>query len=183
MEMIGEGWKKYLSPIIDMKIEKDNIYLGDCKELIRELTDKSIDLIIMDPPYLFQKGGYGHSEIAKRKGDSKNELSQISNGFDLSILDECIRVLKKINIYIWCSKMQLPLLFKYFENKEINFDLLCWHKTNPIPTQNNIYLQDTEFCFFAREKGVPLYGDYHTRKKYWVTAINQKEKNYMGIRQ
>jgi len=32
-------------------LEVNNIYLGDCLELMRELEDKSVDAVITDPPY------------------------------------------------------------------------------------------------------------------------------------
>lgn len=32
-------------------IEPDNIYLGDCLEILKQMPDKSVDLIWMDPPY------------------------------------------------------------------------------------------------------------------------------------
>lgn len=85
-------------------------------------------------------------------------------------------MLKKINIYIWCSKAQIGKFINYFESKKCNIDLLTWHKTNPIPTCNNTYLSDTEYCIFAREKGVKLYGNYHTKKKYYVSQINVADK-------
>jgi len=34
-----------------MKIEPDNIYCGDCLELMKEMPDKSVDLVLTDPPY------------------------------------------------------------------------------------------------------------------------------------
>lgn len=34
-----------------MEIKENNIYLGDAYELIKDLPDKSVDLIITDPPY------------------------------------------------------------------------------------------------------------------------------------
>lgn len=37
----------------------NNITLGDCYKVIKEIPDNSIDLVIIDPPYLFQKGGLG----------------------------------------------------------------------------------------------------------------------------
>jgi site-specific DNA-methyltransferase (adenine-specific) len=37
-------------------LKKNNIYLGDCINLMKQLDDKSIDLLISDPPYnLFAK--------------------------------------------------------------------------------------------------------------------------------
>ena len=32
-------------------LERNSIYIGDSYELIKEIPDKSIDLIVIDPPY------------------------------------------------------------------------------------------------------------------------------------
>ena len=45
-------------------MEINKIYLGDAYELIKQVTDKSIDLVIIDPPYEFVMGGKGKSDIA-----------------------------------------------------------------------------------------------------------------------
>lgn len=101
----------------------------------------------------------------------------MSNGFSEEILDELVRVMKKINIYVFCSQKQLPLLINYFiKERGCNWNLLTWHKTNPVPACKNKYLSDTEYVFFAREKGVPVYGEYKTKKTYYVTPLNTKEK-------
>lgn len=45
-------------------LEPNNIYLGDCLDLMRELPDKSVDAVITDPPYAsWDKGhiGMGYS--------------------------------------------------------------------------------------------------------------------------
>ena len=57
---------------------------------------------------------------------------------------------------------------------------MCWHKTNPVPACGNKYLTDTEFILFFREKGVKVYGTYETKKTYYVTPTNQKEKKLYG---
>ena len=107
---------------------------------------------------------------------SGQSIDSVSKGIDLSIFDEFCRILKKINIYIWCSKAQIGKIINYFENKKCNIELLTWHKTNPIPACNNTYLSDTEYCIFAREKGVKLYGNYHTKKKYYISQCNVADK-------
>lgn len=238
-------------PIAENKLPINEILLGDSYELIKNIPSKSIDLIITDPPYQFNMGGSGHSEIALRKSKQKDAIYKldtkltkkmsgggcfgtknrkcysdiadtdtfneeevqkaydkyitylsehgkdeeserlrviynaqrnklntrfISDGITNEILDECCRVLKKINIYIWCNKNQLRQLIDYFDNKGCNIDLLTRHKTNPIPTCNNTYLSDTEYLVFAREKGVKLGGSFATKRKYYVTEINVKDK-------
>ena len=146
----------------------------DCIEGIKQLPDKSVDLVVTDPPYLIKSmNGGGFIKNRPYKKDLDNDLIK---GFSESILDELCRVMKKINIYIWCSKEQIAWLLSYFQNKGANIDLLTWHKTNPTPACNNNYLPDTEYIVFAREKGVKIYGTYQTKKKYYITPINSKDK-------
>lgn len=155
-------------------LELNRIYCMDCIEGIKQLPDKSVDLVVTDPPYLIKSmSGGGFIKNRPYKKDLDNDLIK---GFSESILDELCRVMKKINIYIWCSKEQIAWLLSYFQNKGANIDLLTWHKTNPTPACNNNYLPDTEYIVFAREKGVKIYGTYQTKKKYYITPINSKDK-------
>lgn len=147
---------------------------GDCLELMRHLQDKSVDLVVTDPPYDVH-AGKGGGAFGNRS--SYKEIEFMSSGFDESVLNELIRVMKKINIYIFCSQKQIPFLIHYFhEQHGCNWNLLTWHKTNPVPACKNKYLSDTEYIFFAREKGVPVNGEYKTKKTYYVTPLNTKEK-------
>ena len=66
---------------------------------------------------------------------------------------------------------------KHYEDKGCNVDLLVWHKTNPIPTCNNKYLSDLEYCVFARDPGVGLGGTYETKTKLFETACNKDDKD------
>ena len=216
-----------------MKFEDmiNTIQLGNCYELIKNIPDKSIDLIIIDPPYEYTTGGCGKNQTGEYKAlfDRKNknrtdlkrftdnglkninekfetnrneiikkyldkgfnykkanvwadkeisrlDIKHISSGFDFDLLDELDRVMRHIYIYIWCSKWQVEPLLKHYIDKNCNFDILTWHKTNPTPTMNNTYANDTEYLIMAREKGTTLYGDYDTKKKYWVTPANVNDK-------
>ena len=105
-----------------------------------------------------------------------NELIGLKDGFDLRVLDMLIPKMKKINMYIYCSKRQVKDLIEYFTNKDCNYEILTWHKQNPSPLINNNYLPDTEYVIFAREKGVRLYGNYHTKRKYYISGVNQVDK-------
>lgn len=157
------------------------IKLGDCLELLKEIPDNSIDLIVTDPPYILETDGAG---MFGKKADNYDgqryvmkNIDFMKNGISENVLDELIRVMKKINIYIWCSQKQLPIFYKYFvEKKKCNWNLLCWHKTNPTPTCGNKYLTDTEFCLFFREKGVKVYGEYATKKTFYVSVKNLEDK-------
>ena len=104
-------------------IQTNNIYHGDSYKLIKEIPDKSIDLIYTDIPYDFVGNGGGgafgekkrdyHKEyqnvsintesqrIAKNKAINSDEIKDIAFGIDWSILDEFIRIQPNIYIYIY----------------------------------------------------------------------------------
>ena len=153
------------------------LFNGDCLEVLRTLPDGCVDLVVTDPPYIIGNTGAGH--FGNRNYYA--ETAPISEGFNLEVLDECLRVLKNTNIYIWSSRAQLPIYFDYFvKGKHVNFDVLTWHKTNPTPACNNGYLADTEYLLFFRSAGVPLYGTMETKKKFYVTPTNKADKERYG---
>ena len=178
-------------------MEYDYIECGDCLELLKSIPDNSIDLIVTDPPYVVETQGAGffgkksdeYSMNYKGKkaytyGGERyvmKEISNMSDGFSENILDELCRVMKKVNLYIWCSQKQLYQLINYFViKKKCNWNLITWHKTNPIPACGNKYLSDTEYCLFFREKGVKIQGSFDTKFTYYVTPLNSKDKKQYG---
>lgn len=149
------------------------LYNGDCLEKINLVKDKSIDLAIIDPPYIVH-AGKGGGAFGNR--NNLSEINFMSNGFDLEILNKIEQKMKKINIYIYCSKKQVPMLLEYAINKKLNYDILTFNKTNPTPLCNNKYLSDTEYIIFLREKGVKIFGNYHTKFTYYIDKVNTEDK-------
>jgi DNA modification methylase len=49
-----------------------------------------------------------------------------------------------------------------------------------VPTCNNKYLSDTEYLLYFREKGVPIFGSYDTKRKFYVTPTNKADKKLWG---
>lgn len=149
------------------------IHNDDCLTMLKGIKSKSIDLVVTDPPYKVDTKGAGvYGSVAQFK-----QIECMADGIKDEVLDELCRVMKKINIYLFCSKKQLVPLINYFTNKKCNWNLLTWHKTNPVPTCSNKYLPDTEYILFFREKGVKIQGTYDTKKTYFITPINAKDKN------
>ena len=87
---------------------------GDCYKLIKDIPDKSIDLVYTDIPYLVKNMVSGTGSIKKLSGFTNDkgsqrqetrkqtflELANIMNGIDYSIFDELCRVMKYIYIYM-----------------------------------------------------------------------------------
>ena len=94
-----------------MEFELNNIYNVDAYEAIKRIPDKSIDLIVTDPPYEIDTVGSKKNNISKTFANCNNQLKTICDGIDNSILDEFMRVMKKINIYI-CLKLGKNPVFR-----------------------------------------------------------------------
>lgn len=168
-----------------MKFEDmiNTIQLGNCYEMIKDIPDKSIDLVYIDPPYDFMQkhksnnySGAGAFGKLGRTYHSELENNNIIKGIKTTqILDELCRVMKHIYIYIWCNKDQIYDYLDYFKN--CNMELLTWHKNNPIPTCNDKYLSDTEYLLMFKEKGCKIYGSYQTKSKYYISNLNKNDKD------
>lgn len=164
------------------------IKCGDAYELIKELPDNSVDLVITDPPYeIGEAHGSGIMKDSKTIAYLKEiEAANIHNGFDFKLLDELVRVLKKINIYIFCSKLQIPKYLDYFKNKNCNFEILILEKDNPPPLCGTHYLVDKEFCLFFWETGAYLHTTYKTGRTVFRFKTNEADKeiyNHPTIKQ
>lgn len=160
-------------------IEANNIYHGDCYELIKQLPDNSVDCIYTDIPYEYEQGGATKkSNVAKNIRKLEEELKQanIYDGIDYAIFNEFVRVLKNINIFIWCSKAQiLPILNWFNENTDCTFQILVWCKTNPTPMCNGNWLPDIEYCLYFN-RGTKLNNGYNLKSKYYVSKKNVEDK-------
>lgn len=164
-------------------MELNVIYNEDCYEGIKKIPDKSIDLVYIDIPYEKTKSngyysGGGAFGVEKREYQRNLRDTKLMDGIDYSILNELCRVMKKIYIYIWCSKEQiLPIMNYFIKQKECFYELMFWGKTNPTPTCNCKYLSDVEYCLMFREKGTLIYGTYNTKSKFYISETNKKDKN------
>lgn len=164
-----------------MELENKIIH-GDCLEILKQIPDNSVDLIYTDPPYLIPR----HSKKDKGKFSLKfkslySELCEYDlTDFDsLEWCEDAIRVMKKVNIYIWCSKKQIPLYFDFFIKQHgCSFYILEWIKTNPLPNYNNQYQNDKEYCLYFRKKGYCQPKDLVSAKTYFLQPINQEDKKF-----
>lgn len=160
-------------------MELNEIYYGDAYELIKQIDDKSIDLIITDPPYDIQSIRGAGIMTTRNKGTFSKEIAEngLDKGMDYAILDEFVRVLKKINVYIWCNKsMILPLLKYFVEEKKCNYEMIIWAKENPIPFCGTHYLIDKEYCLYFWEQGALIDIPFERARTVYLTKNNIEDK-------
>ena len=116
-----------------MKIEFNNIYMGDCIELIDKLDNKSIDLIITDPPYIHEgkKAGVGMLDSRPsydRKDFNMREMSDFTEDKIYDFLNKSKRLMKKPQWYIFCNEKQIPYYTMWAINNKLKFNILAWCK-------------------------------------------------------
>jgi site-specific DNA-methyltransferase (adenine-specific) len=129
------------------------LLLGDCLDKLKELDDNSVDFILTDPPYELDNHGGGQNKELHRSLSDKH-IDFISDGFDVeNVFAEFERVIKTVNMCIFCSNKQVSKIMSYWEARGYSTTCLIWHKPNPIPFGNGKYVSDIEFIIYVRGKG------------------------------
>ncbi|MDO5556923.1 MAG: site-specific DNA-methyltransferase [Clostridia bacterium] len=158
----------------------NKIYNEDCLIGIKKIPDNFVDLVIIDPPYkILNHNAGGYSDLSHTIQKYNDELynSNLTNGYDKNILYELLRVMKRINIYIFCNCEQIPFYIDFFvNNQKCKMDILIWNKTNAMPLFNNKYLTDKEYCLYFRKGGYCNPSNYEDAKTVFYYPINIKDK-------
>ena len=149
-------------------------------EIAKRATKNKIELMGKHKTYDASKSNKENMRIAMNNTNRSIDLvnSNITNGFDYKkFIEEAFRVMKKCNMFIWCSQMQIQDLMNEIKKYiDTTITILVWCKTNPIPTTNNLWLSDIEYCLYVRDKGIHLNNGYELKSKWYCSPINQKDK-------
>ncbi|MFW6247197.1 MAG: DNA-methyltransferase [bacterium] len=122
---------------------KQEIWLGDCLELIKNILDKSVDLVLTDPPYNIAKSNNFHT--MGRAGINFGDWDKNADIF--TYIKECYRILNKNGSFVVFNAWKnLGDIAKYAENVGfITKDMLRLEKKNPMPrNRDRRYITDYE---------------------------------------
>ena len=150
-------------------IEKSQLYFGDNLEVMDDLPAYSIDLIVTDPPYNFTKANCTkmYKETSKKlmsksglyDYDDETEECRIKAGFDrediFRWLNMTPRLMKKMNMYVFCSEVQVPVYAEWAEENACKFAILVWEKPLTIISKSR-YSQNAEFIVRIYDDGTAL---------------------------
>lgn len=158
-----------------------DLRLGNCYEELKKIPDKSIDLIYTDPPYDYRifnvekEEDKGTTEINKRITGYLTKVDDITaRNYDLiAFCNECMRIMKEPNIYVWCNKAQVIDYLNFFVNEHhLKYQILIWFKTNALPTYSNKYLDDCEYCLYFYSTGKCYPKNYKDAQKVYTSPLN-----------
>lgn len=156
-------------------MKENEIILGDAYELIKEVPSASIDCVYTDVPYDMSMGG-GGKFLGNRQYVKEIMSRELDKGVRPELWDEVDRVLRKNNLFVWCSKDQIPyLLNRYVVEKGWNFVILCWCKKNPTPFTRQTWLADVEYCLHLY-KGITLNDGIKNKSRWYVSSTNTYDK-------
>jgi site-specific DNA-methyltransferase (adenine-specific) len=132
-------------------LDINNIYHGDCLELMKEIPDKSIDLVVTSPPYLSMRNYSGEK---KQFGYFETKENYIKNL--INIFYDIKRILKDTGSFVlniddvfdreW-QNVPFELISKIKEYLILQ-ETLIWIKKNPQPILSTQRLtHGFEYCF------------------------------------
>ena len=102
-----------------------DLWQGDCLELLKDISDGSVDMVLTDPPY----------GIAFKSNHRKKKYNEIKNDKSLEWLEkyvcECFRILKhNTAVYFFCSWHNVDVFKQAIEKKFKIKNILIWEKNN-----------------------------------------------------
>ena len=104
------------------------LYQGDCLEIMGGIKDKSVDLIVTDPPYLMN-----YQSNRRKKEDRFDKIKNDKGNYMLiqDYLEECHRIMKdNTAIYCFCSWHNIDFFKNEFEKYFKLKNILVWNKNN-----------------------------------------------------
>jgi len=130
------------------------LYNKDCLDYLQTIKDKSVSLVLIDPPYeISRETNFASGEETGRDTDRFRVSMDFGNwdySFDIlsEVIKECYRILKNGGTLIcFYDLWKITTIKSYFDDakfKQIRY--IEWVKTNPVPLNSK-----TNYLTNARE--------------------------------
>ena len=170
----------------------DNIQIlnGDCFELLKSIPDSSIDLVLTDPPYLFNRGHYdttqdlmnydqsigGKSDLYRFGNKMMGEMADFGEDKICRLLDESERVLKVMRGYYFCNETALQYYMSWATSHNYKYNVIVLEKPAFIMNRNK-YATNCEYLIRIVAKsgaGIKILDySYPANKLSWLYSVQQ----------
>ena len=163
---------------------------GDCLEVMKDIPDKSIDLILTDPPYLIsKKSGFNSGGAWNNAEDKRLQKTPPKTDFGewdkkeidfFTVFKEFCRVLKYGGTVICFFDIWKMQYLKQIaeENRFKQFRLIRWDKTNPVPVNSKLnYLSNaTEYALTCVKGSKPTFHSEYNPGVFKYPICSGKER-------
>ena len=156
----------------------------NCFDFLKTVPDKSVDLVLIDPPYEVSRDTNFQSGEAKGKDTDRFRVSMNFGDWDNNftgldlVIKECHRLLKDGGTLIcFYDLWKLTTLKAYFELanfKQLRF--VEWVKTNPVPlnSKTNYLTNSREIAVVGVKKGKPTFNSEYDNGIYKYPICHDK---------
>lgn len=155
------------------KLPIDQVILGDCRQVLTELPENSIDLIFADPPYNLQLAGelwrpnLTKVDAVDDEWDQFDSFNQYDR-FTKEWLTGCRRVLKPTGtLWVIGSYHNIYRVGKILQDLDFWFlNDVVWVKANPMPNFRGVRYTNAHetLLWMQKEKGAKYTFNYHAMK-------------------
>lgn len=158
---------------MDKIIDNQRIICGDVVECLKDMPDKSVDLIVTDPPYNLNKD-YGKSQD-KLVFDEYIEFSK-------KWLQECSRILKDDGtIYVFMGMRYISYIYEILE-KDLGFNFnswITWFYTQGIGKTKGFSPRHDDILMFTKSKKKFTFNldSIRVPQKYYRSVNNMRGAN------
>jgi DNA modification methylase len=133
-------------------LEEIKLIQGDCLEVMKSIPNKSVDLVLTDPPY-----NIARNNNFSTMGRAGIDFGKWDKGFDLfSYIDQVSRVLNKDGSFVVFNAWKnLGAIADYAESQGFDTkDMIRLEKSNPMPrNRDRRYITDYECAVWFVKKG------------------------------
>lgn len=151
----------------------DQVLIGDCRQVLAQLPENTVDLIFADPPYNLQLAGELWRPDQTKVDAVDAEWDQFDNfshydSFTLEWLTACRRVLKPTGtLWVIGSYHNIYRVGKILQ--DLHFWILndiIWVKANPMPNFHGVRYTNAHetLLWVQKEKGARYTFNYHAMK-------------------
>ena len=128
------------------------LYKGDCLEVMKDIPDKSIDMILTDPPYAIN--------LTPQRDTSKFKNTKVLNDNTLDwlpkMVEECYRISKNV-VLVFCGWQNIDKFKIELEKKFAIKNILVWDK-DWFGMGNN-YRPNYELCLLCCKTNITTKSD------------------------
>ena len=165
-------------------MSKISLVNQNCFDFLKTVPDKSVDLVLIDPPYEVSRDTNFQSGEAKGKDTDRFRVSMNFGDWDNNftgldlVIKECHRLLKDGGTLIcFYDLWKLTTLKEYFELanfKQLRF--IEWVKTNPVPlnSKTNYLTNSREIAVVGVKKGKPTFNSEYDNGIYKYPICHDK---------
>ena len=126
--------------------------------MVKDIPDKSVDLLLTDPPYLHIKGGCKSKTFNKGVRDAESKVVSDMSDFGEKEINEFLDIVKPkmkiFNAYIFCSKLQIPYYLNWALKNKCQFDVLIWDKDFTGIISRKFFAPNIEYIIRIYKKGL-----------------------------